>query len=75
MKAGSGVSLLKMKLRFQINSDSVRVGLLDSGVNNAHDLIAPFLSDDMMKSAIGVSDTIDHTFHGTDMAGLTYMVI
>lgn len=43
---------------------------MDSGVNNAHNLIAPVLSDDMMKSAIGVSDTIDHSFHGTDMAGL-----
>lgn len=62
--------LIKDEIEISINSDSVRVGLLDSGVNNAHELIAPFLSDDMMKSAIGVSDTIDHSFHGTDMAGL-----
>ena len=62
--------LIKDEIEISINSDSVRVGLLDSGVNNAHDLIAPFLSDDMMKSAIGVYDTIDHSFHGTDMAGL-----
>ncbi len=62
--------LIKGEIEISMGSDNVRVGLLDSGVNNAHNLIAPVLSDDMMKSAIGVSDTIDHSFHGTDMAGL-----
>lgn len=62
--------LIKGEIEISKGNDSVKIGLLDSGVNNSHELIAPALSDDMMKSAIGVSDTIDHSFHGTDMAGL-----
>lgn len=46
------------------------MSLLDSGVNNAHKLLAPALPNDRMKSAISVPDTADHSDHGTGMAGL-----
>lgn len=52
---------------------SLRVGILDSGVNNAHELLSPVLPDDKMDSAIGVLDNIDHGDHGTGMAGLALL--
>jgi len=52
---------------------SLRVGILDSGVNNAHELLSPVLPDDKMDSAIGVLDNIDHSEHGTGMAGLALL--
>ncbi|BCS84509.1 MULTISPECIES: S8 family peptidase [Prevotella] len=52
---------------------SLRVGILDSGVNNAHELLSPILPDDKMDSAIGVLDNIDHGDHGTGMAGLALL--
>jgi hypothetical protein len=48
----------------------VRVGLLDSGVNNAHPLLRDYLPDDRMDKAIGTKDALDYAHHGTDMAGL-----
>lgn len=62
--------LIEGEIQFALDKDSPRIGLLDSGVNNAHKLLAPALPNDRMKSAISVPDTIDHSDHGTGMAGL-----
>lgn len=63
-------SLLANSVPLTIDENSVQVGLLDSGVNNAHELLSAALPDDRMSTAINVQDSIDNTFHGTDMAGL-----
>lgn len=62
--------LLRDEINFDITDNSIRVGILDSGVNNAHALLVPALPNERMSSAINVQDNIDHSFHGTDMAGL-----
>ncbi len=56
-----------------IVDNSLRIGILDSGVNNAHHLLSSALPDDKMDSAIGVLDNIDHGDHGTGMAGLVLL--
>lgn len=53
-----------------IDENSVQVGLLDTGVNNAHTLLSRALPNERMSSVINVKDPIDHSFHGTGMAGL-----
>lgn len=63
-------SLLANTIPLAIDENSVQVGLLDSGVNNAHDLLCAALPDNRMSTAINVQDSIDHSFYGTDMAGL-----
>lgn len=65
--------LIRNEINFNFTDDSVRVGVLDSGVNNAHDLLAPALPNDRMSTAISVQDSIDHSFHGTDLAGLALL--
>ena len=60
-------------INFNITDDSVCIGILDTGVNNAHKLLAPALPDASMGSAINVQDNIDNSFHGTDMAGLALL--
>lgn len=57
----------------QIDGDSVLICLLDSGVNNLHPLIQPFLPDDRLYSynnAWGNHDSWSRDGHGTGMAGL-----
>lgn len=49
------------------------VGILDSGVNNAHELLKPALPDERMDVAIGVLEATDKTDHGTGMAGLALL--
>ena len=63
-------SLLASAVPLAIDDNSVQVGLLDSGVNNSHELLRAVLPDDRMSTAINVQDSVDHSFHGTDMAGL-----
>lgn len=63
-------SLLEKAVPLDINDNSVQVGLLDSGVNNSHELLNQALPDNRMSTAINVQDNIDHSFHGTNMAGL-----
>lgn len=63
-------SLLASTVPLAIDDNSVQIGLLDSGVNNSHELLRAALPDDRMSTAINVQDSIDHSFHGTDMAGL-----
>lgn len=62
--------LINGEVQFSIDESSIRVGLLDSGVNNAHSLLSSALPNDRMRSVIGVTDAIDHSDHGTGMAGL-----
>ena len=60
-------------INFNITNDSICIGILDTGVNNAHKLLTPALPDARMGSAINVPDNIDKSFHGTDMAGLALL--
>ncbi len=48
-----------------------RIGVLDTGVNNAHPLISPSLSDERCLSAIVSGNTHDTKNHGTAMASLS----
>lgn len=48
-----------------------RIGVLDTGVNNAHPLISPFLSNERCLSAIVSGNTRDTKNHGTAMASLS----
>ncbi len=55
------------------NESSVLVCLLDSGVNNSHPLLLPFLPDSNLytyKDAWGVLDSYPRVGHGTAVAGL-----
>lgn len=63
-------ALLASAIPLTIDENSVQVGLLDSGVNNAHELLKTALPNNRMTTAINVQDAFDHSFHGTDMAGL-----
>ena len=68
--------LLDLQERTQttFNQNSVIIYLLDSGVNNQHPLISPFLPSERLytyKEAWGTEDTWDDAGgHGTGMAGL-----
>jgi len=50
--------------------DAPAVCLLDTGVNRAHPLIEPILSDDDMDTVFPDGDRSDTDHHGTPMAGL-----
>jgi len=55
------------------NDNSVVITILDSGVNNQHPLLNPFLSDQRLytyKEAWGTNDSWNNGGHGTGMAGL-----
>ncbi|MDV3618964.1 hypothetical protein CMU80_16135 [Elizabethkingia anophelis] len=59
--------------RITIEKSNVKVCILDTGVNNGHQLLEPVLSDmDSMavKSAWGTNDHYPETGHGTLMAGI-----
>ena len=58
---------------FRVTENSVIVCLLDSGVNNLHPLLNPFLPNDRLysyKAAWGTNDTWPGGGHGTGTAGL-----
>lgn len=57
----------------QLNDESVLVCLLDSGVNNQHPLLMPFLPNERLftyKPSWGTNDTYPDGGHGTATAGL-----
>lgn len=64
--------LIKGEITYDKDADVI-VGILDSGVNNAHELLMPALPDERMDVAIGVQETTDKTDHGTGMAGLALL--
>src|SRR5690606_5598286 len=65
---------LLQRTDIQLNDNSVLICLLDSGVNNAHPLIANFLPDERLYSYKpddwGTGDDWPNGGHDTDMAGL-----
>jgi hypothetical protein len=60
---------LKKRLRVNPNAN-VAVTILDTGVNNGHELLSPVLVDDDCLSHNDSWGTNDHQGHGTNMAGL-----
>lgn len=64
--------LIKGEITYDQDADVI-VGILDSGVNNAHELLKPALPDERMDVAIGVLEATDKTDHGTGMAGLALL--
>lgn len=50
-----------------------QVGILDTGVNNKHELLSSALPDERMRSVIGVKGPVDENGHGTGMAGLVLL--
>ena len=64
--------LIKGEITYDKDADVI-VGILDSGVNNSHELLKPALPDERMDVAIGVLEAIDKTDHGTGMAGLALL--
>lgn len=65
--------LIKGEINYSDDANNVIVGILDSGVNNAHELLSPVLPDERMDVAIGVMEATDKTDHGTGMAGLALL--
>lgn len=65
--------LIKSEVTYCDDAEKVIVGILDSGVNNEHELLKPSLPNERMDVAIGVQETIDKTDHGTGMAGLVLL--
>ena len=54
-----------------IDNTQAVICLLDTGVNNGHPLIEPFLTDNHCQSVISEWSVHDHEGHGTLMAGLS----
>lgn len=65
--------LIKGEISYSDDAENVIVGILDSGVNNAHELLSPALPNERMDVAIGVLEATDKTDHGTGMAGLALL--
>lgn len=60
-----------LKNRLQINGNTnVAITILDTGVNNGHELLSPILTDTDCHSHKENWGTEDHHGHGTNMAGL-----
>jgi hypothetical protein len=61
----------ELKSRTVINDNTdICICILDTGVNNGHVLIKPFLKDEDCKSYEASWGSYDHDGHGTGMAGL-----
>lgn len=64
---------LQQRTNCKFDENSILVCLLDSGVNNKHPLINPFLPDNQLytyKSSWGTEDSHPFDGHGTGVAGL-----
>lgn len=61
----------ELQSRLRVNQDAnVAVTILDTGVNNGHELLSSVLTDDDCHSHKEGWGTEDHNGHGTNMAGL-----
>ena len=65
--------LLKDFVVNEVDEKSVQIGILDTGVNNKHEILNPFLPDERMKSVVGTRGANDENGHGTGMAGLALL--
>lgn len=65
--------LIKNQITFCDDAENVIVGILDTGVNNVHELLKDSLPNNRMDVAIGVQRAVDKTDHGTGMAGLALL--
>lgn len=65
--------LLQDNIDWQIDEHCPIVGILDTGVNNAHPLLIHALPEDRMNVAINVTNALDNHGHGTSMAGLALL--
>lgn len=54
------------------DKDSIRIGLLDLGVNNVYKLLVFVFFNDRMKSVISVLDIIDYSDYGIGMVGFMF---
>jgi hypothetical protein len=64
------VELLEESTRDLTNDGSIKIALLDTGVNNGHPLLQRFVSNRDCVAVIA-TDNADHDGHGTEMAGLS----
>ncbi len=62
--------LLKTEIVADIDDNSPVIGIIDTGVNNAHPLIQDFLPDGRTDCVISGLEHIDEDDHGTGMGGL-----
>ena len=69
-QAGEWVSELAGRMQLQEGYSDVGVCILDTGVNNGHDLLSPAIHDDDCQTVFAEGGTYDHDGHGTAMAGL-----
>lgn len=73
MESREWSELIQEEIIHSDDAEQVQVGILDTGVNNAHKLLNPALPDERMDVAIGVIDATDRNGHGTGMAGLALL--
>jgi hypothetical protein len=62
--------LLSMSIKDNSDENSPVIGIIDTGVNNEHRLIKPFLSDDNIGCLLQNTDSTDQDGHGTGMSGI-----
>lgn len=62
--------LLNDSININIDDSSPIIGIIDTGVNNAHPLISSFLSEDRTDCVISGYEHIDNDGHGTGMGGI-----
>lgn len=59
-----------IKETIETKDNPVRIGILDSGVNNDHPLLSPFISDERCHNATLAPSKRDKINHGTLLSGL-----
>ncbi len=62
--------LLESSINIDIDENSPIIGIIDTGVNNAHPLLHSFLPDSRTDCVISGHQHVDEDGHGTEMGGL-----
>ena len=62
--------LLETSININIDENSPIIGVIDTGVNNAHPLLHSFLPDDRTDCVLSGHQHVDDDGHGTGMGGL-----